>query len=118
MTALGVIWPDTKFRFDTPGVVPHGNTATHPPSLPTVVFAAVTFNDTAPIDPADPGRSPLPSTLNSRTAPASLVPLPTLPTATPPVPLRVSIMRDGVTGINDPPFEFEPEPELLVVDTE
>ena len=100
MTALGVIWPEMKLRLDTFGVVPHGYTATQPPSLPTEVLAAVTLRDTAPIELAVVGSPPFPSTSKESTVPASSFPLPTLPGVTPPVPSRVSMMRDGVTVVN------------------
>ena len=106
MTALGVIWPDTKLRFDTFGVVPHGYTATQPPSLPTEVLAAVTLRDTAPIELAVVGSPPFPRTSKESTVPASSCPLPTLPTATAPVPSRVSMMRDGVTAVNAASFRL------------
>ena len=69
----------------------------YPPSLPTCVPTAVTLSDTAatPVN----GMFPVPRTRKVSGSPP-LAPLPILVVPTPPVLLRVSATRAGVTAVN------------------
>ena len=53
ITALGIVWPPAKFKFDEFGATvesdSHGYTVTNPYPPASKPFTAVTFNETAPI---------------------------------------------------------------------
>src|SRR6185437_3340005 len=93
-TRFGIVSPAEKFRFDTVGAVtPSGYTSAFPP---TVGAVTVTFSTTA-VTPDD-GTPSTPATASTADEFAATGPV------TPPVPLRVSSTRTGLTGVNNDPL--------------
>src|SRR5438445_6172246 len=89
-TRLGTVCPATKLRSDAVGLVARSGQTTR--SLAAVGLATVTFTITA-VAPVN-GTPPWPAAVTTIVAPAAIGEL------KPPVPLRVSTMRDGNSGKN------------------
>src|SRR5260221_509451 len=96
ITKFGTAWPATKLRFDGAGREPpsSGYAVTYPFAVAAVAVTFITIAD--PPGCGTPLTPPVPVTCNANECAGPIGP------NVPPVPLRVSNTRNGVTGVNSP----------------